>query len=237
MSRGRGGFTLLEAVLAIAVLGILMGGFLRTFGSFSELQERSDAAYNAAVEASGAMAVIRRDLSRSGFVLVNGLDFPTTFPAGEPPASLSNFGHEKPHKMAKKGHAWGGGGPTGGETEDSDVAQEGVVVLPLDANGDGWPDVDASGDPIWDPDVVGFQLVPQPDGSNNLVRMRDSGTETILARRVREFMMESPADTAYAIPLDTLRVSLVVQRVAEDGTIHEQQLVEIVQLKNGGLGL
>ena len=233
MNTNNAGFTALEAMIAITFLGALMVGFLQAFSGFQALEQRSEAAYNAAVEANDAMKTLRHDLTRSGFVLVNGMDFPATYPAGEPPIGLESFGHPEPNPMlAADGEE--------AELEDganAEIQQEVAVVLPLDADGDNWPDLDAAGLPIWDPDVIGYQLVPLPDGTNDLVRVRESGSIVTLAHRVSTFLVESPADTGFAIPLDCLRIRLAVQRLAENGDVHVHEVQELVRLPNGGLGV
>lgn len=235
MSGGNRGFTMLEMALALTVLGLVLGGFLQSFQGFTNLEQRSDAKYNAAVEAATVMKTLRRDFARSGFVSLDDFDYPATFPAGMPPDEWPEFIHDAPHPM--QGAAAGGADAFPDDDLEPQLNTEVMVLTIDDADGDGWPDLDASGDPVWNPDPVVYQLEPQPEGHNNLVRVQLSGSRMLLARHVSRFSVERPEDTGFAIPLNTLRVRLAVERKAANGSHQSDEVVELIQMRNGGLGL
>ena len=81
-----------------------------------------------------AMSRILGDLRRSGFVEVNGRDYPHVFEAGEPGAGFEFHGHVPGPMAAAPGDA------------DFGVMRSIVLCLPSDLDGDGRPELDADQD-------------------------------------------------------------------------------------------
>jgi type II secretory pathway pseudopilin PulG len=239
----KAGFTLLEAALSIGLLSGLLYVFFQSLAGFDRLGRHSKALHAASADASRAMGVIRRDLERSGHLLLAGQNFPQVFPAGEAPAGFSMFEHAGPNSISGLSKTssvnplpapTGGVGLPGFSPEELPESREALYVLPADADSDGWPDLNA-GEPVWSPNRLALQLIPVAAGDNHLVRRSEAGTLNILARGVRAFRVDLPVDTGYTIPLDSVRVWIQLVRESERGGVQLFNRVDVIQLRNGGL--
>ena len=214
---GQAGFSLLEGAISLSVFAVLMGGYMITMSRMSESTDASALEHELLVDCGRVMSAITSDLRRSGYENVDGIDMPVFFDAGDPPAAFAEFGHDVPHDPFGDG-----------------LTREIVFSLPEDADGDGWPDLEADrSGPVWSDDYVAYQLVPELDGTNSLRRLTSAGDATTLSRNVTQLIFESPADTGFLIPADTLRVTLVLRRAARNGAVRRIQIQEVVQLFNG----
>lgn len=239
----KGGFTLLEAALSIGLLSGLLYVFFQSLAGFERLGRHSEALHAAAADAARAMGTIRRDLERSGHLSVGGQAYPVAFAPGEPPAGLAGFDHAAPNLISGLSKTspvnplpapQGGTGLPGFAPEQLPESRELVYILPADADGNGWPDLD-QGEPVWGGQRLALLLVPEGNGSNRLVRRTEAGAETVLAHGVRALRVDLPVDTGYSIPLDSVRVWLQLVRESERGGVQLFNRVDVIQLRNGGL--
>lgn len=218
MNSRRAGFTILETVLTVSIFTVLMAAFITSFSSFSTSTEQSSREYSAAEKSLKAVQAITQDLSRSGFTNVAGVDYPLIFAAGDP-------GGGQPAAFA---HA-----PADASAGSQLVSNSVVFTTPADADNDGWPDLDANRAPVWQATTVAFVLVPDGRGTNTLQRRTSDGGRRVLARNVASLTFESPADTAFAIPLDTLRVRIELAVSNTEGATITRSSEAVVRLRNG----
>lgn len=211
----RAGFTLAEAVLALTVFSALLGGFLLSVDRASKACDAAEMSHELALDAFDAVRSITRELSRTGYRELDGSPVPVLFEDGHPGADHPAFAHEPP-----------------GSGEE---VREILYRLPLDSDGDGWPDVDANGEAVWDATWYGLLCLRLSDGTDALVRRADDGTTTVLARDVARLVFETPGETEFAIPPDALRFTLTLRRRGPDGREYEYETQRVVRLRNGGL--
>jgi hypothetical protein len=213
-TRARAGFTLLEAILAVGLFSMLVGGFLFSVERMSRASDAVDVSYTLAVDGFDAVRSIVDQVSRTGYRQFDGSDMPVFSEDGEPGEDHLAFAHEPPS--------------SGEEVRDL------VYRLPQDADADGWPDVDGNGEAVWDPVEYGLLCLTLADGTDALVLRRSDGTTRVLARDVARVVFETPAQTGFTIPLDSLRFTLTLRRPGSDGRQLEFEAQRVVRLRNGG---
>jgi hypothetical protein len=204
------GFTLIEALISSTLFVVVMGGFVLSMVATQRARKTVEATGVLNCEALEIVETVRGELSRSGYE--NG--FPLTYDGNEIGKTYPLFEHDEPH----------------GQAERSDV----VYRLPADDDGDGWPDVEADGNVLWEDDPRAFALVPNERGTNDFVRLAADGRATTVARNVESVSYSDPSETQFAIPLDCARVDLVLSAAA-DGAPQRVRLSAVVKLANGGL--
>ncbi len=211
----RRGISALEAAIMVAIFGTLMSGFMSSLSRFQSAQNDTGVR-NDLLRAKGrAVRVLRQDLRRSGFVSVGGVAYPVTVPDGGLAGGFPFTAH--PPSVA-------------GATPNSEL----LMVMPIDGDNDGWPDF-AGGQPVFGPDRIAYYLVPDGQGANVLTREVENGRVASVCRDVVRFTVETPAETGFTIPLDSLRVRLTLSKQVPGGLRHTVELDEVVRLVNGGL--
>ena len=214
-TRAGAGFTLVEAALALTAFVALLAGFLFSVERMSNAYGEGEVSHALAIEAFDAARSITQEISRAGFRDQHGERMPVLFADGDPGVDHPAFAHEPP-----------GSG---------EAVREILYRLPRDGDGDGWPDVDANGEAVWESAWHGLLCLPLEDGTDALVRRAEDGTTVVLARNVARLVFETPAETGFAIPLDSLRFTLTLRRADADGRACEFEVQRVVRLRNGGL--
>ncbi len=215
---GRAGFTVIEAALSITIFSMLLGGFLFSVSRLQSVADTRAVQYKLATEALEVVNSIATDLRRSGYTTEGGLDYPLIYSVGETPNGFEAFEHGEIHEI----------------TADTAASNELVFLLPDDADDDGWPDVAGAG-VLWSPTTVAYILVPNPDGTNSLIRRDSNGNQLTLSRSVTSLTFETPADTGFTIPLDTMRVRVQIAKDGMDGRVYSTESQVVVSLLNGWL--
>ncbi len=213
--RARRGFTLVEALLAVTIFSMLLGGFLLSVDRMSRSSDAAEVEYALAADALDAVRSVVTEVARAGYVSLDGVQLPIFFDDGDAGDDYPAFDHAPPASGM--------------------AVREVLYRLPADADDDGWPDVDAAGEAEWDPVERAIQCMPLDDGTDGLVLRTADGTTTVLARDVARVLFETPAQTAFAIPLDSLRFTLTLRRQAPDGSTHDYEVQRVVRLRNGGM--
>jgi hypothetical protein len=194
---------------------MLLGGFLVSVDRMTRASDATEVQYALAVDGLDAVRSICTEVGRSGYLDFGGTAMPVFFEDGEPGEDFPAFAHPAP--------------------SSGEAIRDLAYRLPQDGDGDGWPDLDGNGDAVWDPTDYGLLCLPLDDGADGLVRRTDDGTTTVLARDVARVVFESPAQTGFAIPLDSLRFTLTMRRTGSDGRSYEYEAQRVVRLRNGGL--
>lgn len=104
----RAGFTVLELAIGAILLLVLTGAVLETLGSMKRMALVGSVQSRAQAHAERALTEIVRDLRRSGFVQLEGLDYPYFIEAGFVPAAYDadgTHGHDPAQKSAQAGDA------------------------------------------------------------------------------------------------------------------------------------
>lgn len=213
----RAGMTIVEAAITFTMFAIVLGGFVTNLRQFTLATRTQEAEFELQTSTLGVLAEIRRDIERGGYVTLGGVEYPVLFPDGQCP--LPAFVHAAPNVVVP------GLGPS----------QEAVFVRPMDADGDNWPEIDANFDIVWDPDQIGYLLIPNPNGKNDLVCRTSAGVTRTLSRDVVQIVFEDPAATGFEIPLDSIRVTLTLSRRTPDGRDITRTDQMVVALLNGWL--
>lgn len=256
----RTGSTLIEMIIGVTILAILARLLIGASAASSAMTEVGNIEGEAFRQSEKAMSQILGDLRRSGFVQVDGRDYPHVFEDGEAGVGFEAHDHVP--------------GPMAANAGDGDfgVMRAIVLCLPSDLDGDGRPelDADADGTPeldgdgdgvptddaadvagLWDPQVasihpdtrvvwshqdVSYQVTATgPDGENELVRIvaDGAGGRTVLARGVERIQFDTPTSSGFEIPGGTVRVRLFFRVRGSDGKVYRSRTESTVRLRNG----
>ncbi len=215
-ARRRSGFTLIEVTISLSLVATVLFGLgllIQTFGGSSRTES---VGLSLSADALEILATVTEDLGRSGFVTLGGEDYPLFFPAGEPPAGFEDFEHEEPHRIG----------------DDPEESREILFPMPADADGDNWPDM-AGSEVAWEAVPIAYLLVPADDGTNTLIRRGVDGVDRTISRSVQEVRFEDPEDTGWEIPLNTVRVTVVLGAQDFDGRLITREASAEIALMNG----
>jgi type II secretory pathway pseudopilin PulG len=207
----KSGFTIVEAAISIALFTVLLSAFAQSVGSALNTKQRFEAEQSLALDAFRSVESIRGELRRSGF---SG-GFPQFFEDDDVGGTFPAFAHARAHPA-----------PDGGQT-----AREIVFRLPADGDGDGWPDVTAAREVDWDAVDIAYVLRPAADGTNEIWRMSSAGEAAVVARRVVSMLFEDSAETGFAIPLNCVRLRIVLVAEASAGG-HRRVVESVIRLPN-----
>ena len=169
--RASGGFTLIELVLAMTVFMLLLVTFSQAVDGIRDESEDITLAGVLNVDTHDSLFQLANDIRNSTFT-TNG-----AYPWVSTPTQLSKVG-------------WNTGTPNVSEVSD-ETNRVIVFLLPLDADGDDRPDVNAAGEVIWNPAEFAYVLVPDPSGRNRLERWIDGALESVISRCVETFTVDS----------------------------------------------
>lgn len=218
--RSRAGFSLIEVTISLAILGTLMLVYLSTVQRSTSSRDQIRTHHALRSRSMSALNRMSDELSRSGHVTLASEDYPGLYKELEIESEIPAFKHDLPYPLY-----------AGGEAPDSDI----VFVLPVDADDDGWPDLESDGTPSFGNEVFAYVLEPDEDGSNRIRRMSSSGASVTIARGVRYVTFETSESSGYEVPLGCVRITL--ETMEQDGgkTVDTFEQSITVRLRNGGI--
>jgi len=215
--RARAGFTLLEVVISAAILFLLAGTLVGALESMRGLTAASEVRSGLQDAGERALARIVADMRRSGFTP----NYPYLFDDGNAVGAFAAHAHAPAAKHAKPGQP------------DFGPSREIVFLQPADGDGDGIPDIDPTGNLVWDAQEFSYVLTTGADGINRLERRIDAANPRNVASHVERILFEDSASTGFAIPLEALRVTIFLRQRDEKGTVQRHQAEAVVRLRNG----
>ena len=212
-TKASNGFTIIEFAIAITVLGLFAGMLVHSLQRMQGLANTSTV--RSLVQDSGEKALkrINQDLRRSGFV--NG--YPQFFLNGAGPGPHQ---HPPAQKQAQPGDP------------DFGADREILFLQPADFDGNGIPDLDPSGNLIWDPTEFSYVLVTGPDGVNYLERRIDGAQPRMVARDVERVEFEDNNNPPASVPIGCVRVRIFYRKADQSGTMHMHSAESLIRLRN-----
>lgn len=216
----RGGFTLLEATFATTLLMLVFTGLAAAIRSMQNLAHTAKERGAIQTDGQDALVEILRDLRRSGIVMSGGIRYPVVFDGGDAGPAHPDHTHQPAVKSGDPGD------------EDAGADRSILFLLPLDADGDRRPDVDANGDLIWDWTVFSYVLVTGADGINRLERRSDGAPPRVVARFVERIVFDDAGSSGFEIPLGSVRVRLFFRKVDGSGQVQRFTAEATVTLRN-----
>ncbi len=260
--RQRAGSTLLEMIIGVTILAVLAQMLIGASTASSAVTEIGNIEGEVFRQSERAMSRILGDLRRSGFVEVDGRDYPHVFEGGDAGPGFEGHDHAPGPMAAQPGDA------------DFGVMRSIVLCLPSDLDGDGRPELDADQDGtpeldrngdgvptdelldvgrLWHPSLasihpetglvwshadVSYQVTATgPGGENELVRVvngvgRVASERKVLARGVERIQFDTSVSSGYAIPGGTVRVRLFFRVRGSDGKVYRSRIESTVRLRN-----
>lgn len=257
----RAGVSLVEVVVVASILTVLTKALIESATSMSQVTSSGNTQALLQEQGQEALRAIIADLSRSGFKDVNGKTFPHVFDDAEAfDPDFAAHTHALPNQEAAAGDPDFGPLREIVLTMPADLDGDGRPDLDLDF--DGTPELDGNGDGnrtddagdvggLWDPaqntidpdtglvwshDEISYIVNTRPDGFNYLERRVDAdpGTARRVARDVERIQIDTPATSAWAIPLGTVRVRVFLRRRDGGGHLYRHRAEVVVNLRNGG---
>ncbi len=216
----RGGFTLLEATFATALMMLVFTGLASAIRSMQNLAHTAKERGAIQTDGQDALVEILRDLRRSGIVMSGGIRYPVVFDGGDAGPAHPDHSHQPATKNGAPGD------------EDAGPDRSILFLLPLDADGDRRPDVDANGELLWDWTVFSYVLVTGPDGINRLERRSDGSAPRVVARFIERIVFDDAGSSGFEIPLGSVRVRLLFRKVDASGQVQRFTTEAIVTLRN-----
>jgi prepilin-type N-terminal cleavage/methylation domain-containing protein len=228
----RGGFTMLEMLIAATILLILAGSLTASLSSMRGVTNAGDVESRLQESGERILKAILTDMQRSGFVLVGGIDYPFLFNEGNanenwqavPNGAFGVHTHPAPTHAAVVGDP------------DFGVTREIVFVLPQDADGDQVPDIDAAGDLIWGAAELSYVLVTRADGINYVERRTDGANGQVIGMFVERLAFDDNDSTQLSpdpVPLGAIRVQVFLRQVDQEGLVRRYAASATVRMRNG----
>jgi len=218
----RAGFTLLDILLAMAIMTFLIAAFGRTVASMMRTQDGMDTATRLQEMSSEALREILGDLRRSGRVSVGGKDFPYLFEDGV--ADDAAFAiHDHPAAMQEALPTEVDFGPN----------REIVFVLPDDADMDTRPDVSAGGQLLWSADEISYVVIPDGAGLNQLQRRVNGGDPQRICSNIERITFDDFESSGFQVPLGAIRVEIWFRLDDPTGLTYRHHRAAMVRLGNG----
>ena len=106
-------------------------------------------------------------------------------------------------------------------------ARELAFLTPQDADGDEWPDLDASGNIIWDAAPSGLSVQPDQSGVNRLYVTDGTGNRRSLARNVASVVIDDSTSSGLTIPLNAIRVRVYMVPGPDSQALAAPEVYEI----------
>ena len=221
----RSGFTFVEAIISLAILGIMGVAFTSSMRSMANLTHAGNARSNVQREGARALEMVLDDLRRSAFMELGGFEYPHLFENGDPGAGFDLHKHAVPPGEADAGDYDFNGG----------VTREIVLVLPQDADQNRVPDLDGNGELLWSPDEISYVLSLDANGRRVLERRVNGASPDTIATGVERVVFDDAESSGFVIPINAVRVRIYFRVVDEVGR-HLRYFVEgMARLRNGDL--
>jgi hypothetical protein len=248
----RAGFGLVEVVIAGTILFLLAASMVEAVSQVGAIGRSSSTIARLQDGAQDALSTITADLKDSGFVTVDGLEYPHLFEDGAPGAGFEAHAHGGAIENAQADE------PDFGVNREivfvrprfQEVAQDtdGVNHELVDEDGDAlaipggvtiakrysFPVIGADGVVAYDETEHSFVVVPGNDGVNELQRRADAGAARVIARGVERLVFDTSATAPVDVPVGAVRVRLWMRLADEEGTVHRHFAQTVVRLQNGG---
>src|SRR5262245_45880089 len=218
----RGGFTLVEAMISIAILGVMGVAFTSSMRSMANLTHAGSARSHIQREAATALGTILDDLRRSAFIEVGGLAYPHLFEDGDPGGAFELHKHAvPPGESTAKDYDFNGG-----------VTREIVLVLPQDADQDGIPDIDGNGQLLWGTDEISYVLNQDASGARVLERRVNAANPDAIAGSVERVVFDNAESSGWVIPINAIRVRIYFRGLDEVGRQVRYSVEGMARLRN-----
>jgi type II secretory pathway pseudopilin PulG len=217
----RGGFTLLEALISVAVLSIVGMTFAMSMRSMAALTRSGSARADVQRDGAAALEEILGELRASGFVSQGGFDYPYLFDDGVAQDGFEAHAHAVPP-----------GAATANEY-DFGPTREIVFLRPDDFDGDREPDVDAAGNLLWAPDEISYVLDQAADGTVALERRVNGGAPERIVTGVERVVFDDASTAPAEVPLNAVRVRIYFRVRDEEGHETKYFVEGTTRLRNG----
>lgn len=220
----KAGFGLLELLISTAILALIGGALAETLGTMSQATSTGRAKQRAQKMAEHAMSKILNDLRLTGSVMVGGKTYPYVFADGGAAGAYAAHAHAAPVHEA----------PTGAADTEGGITREIVFVLPADADNDGIPDTDVSGNLAYPATEYSYVLV-STDGQVNRLERRidaDPASAELIATNVERIAFETNAEDPL-IPLDAVRVRIFFRMRDKEDRLVPYRAETTIKLRNG----
>lgn len=221
-SHARSGFTVLDTMLATAILTVLLAAFGSTVTSMVRSRQNLDTTARLHEQGAEALRTIIADLRRSGRVSVGGLDYPFLFTDGVAADPDFAIHDHVPAQNEARPIDW-----------DFGPNREIVLLAPADADFDGRPDIDVGGRLVWDPTEISYVVVTDANGVNQLQRRLNGGTPRQIVSNVERIVFDDFATSGFQVPLGAIRVQVWFRAEDATGLTHKYRVDVTVRLANG----
>jgi len=181
------GFGLLELLITVGLFSGLLTLFSMSLQGSAEKQRSSMDQAAAQMNAQKGLSAIREALGQTNF----GGGLPAVYDGNDIGADYPALAH-----------------PAANAYDNLPQSRELVFQTLLDADDNGWPDVDAAGNMSWSPTLAALIVTPDAQGVNRLYMVDTDGGRNPLARDVGSLVIDDSASSGFQIPLNQLRVRL-----------------------------
>lgn len=260
--RGTGGFSLVEMMLVVTILGVLAQALVEATESMGALQQRGTTHALLQEQGDRAQRAILDDLRWSGIRDVDGRRYPFVFEGNAPDSGYDEHAYTPGPQQAVPGD------------DDFGAPHSLIIVRPSDLDGDqrpdfdldrnGTPELDGNGDGVlsedaadlaawsasdntidavtglvWGHGEISYVVVAGPGGRNQLQRRwnANAATAEILAHDVERLDVQTSEDTGFSIPTNSLRIGVYFRKTDSNGANYTHQVEFVVRLRNGELSL
>ncbi|HUR29334.1 MAG TPA: hypothetical protein VM509_14190 [Planctomycetota bacterium] len=217
---------MLEMMIAVGILSLLAGSLTIAVQRMRRMTTSSTARATLQDSAERALRSIARDLSRSGELVIGGVNYPYLFEDGDATGVFAVHAHAPATHHAVAGEP------------DFGVNREIVFALPQESDlpgsyGNDVPDIDASANMVWDPVVFSYVVVTGPDGVTALQRRSDGANPVTIATNVERVAFDDNLNSGFVLPVNSIRVRLFFRKLDAQGVLHRYGVEQIVKLRNG----
>lgn len=241
------GSTLVELILVLVLTAVVIGGFSMSVTDAIDFSVNGVGQADLQQIGRSAMDRIKRDLQSTGRFIdpATGVQLPHVFSNGQPNAALPPaFDHDNTYLTSLAATF-----PTptppppgnpppfvapGSEIEPMGI-RECVFRFPTDLDSDGRIVSSATGNIEWSDELVGYVMVPNAQGSLDLLRRRVSSagvvTDEIICRCVEALTFDS-VDSKNILPLQAVEVHLHLRRTTSRGQVQRLHFATTTGMRN-----
>lgn len=205
--RGAGGFSLLELLMSVSLFSLIASAFVVATQRTSDVSNTQSAVFDIESELFDVQEALRRELRRSGYAALDGVDYPGVFAAGELP--------DHAHTLVAG-------------------SRELLYVTPRDDDQNDWPDLDGTNQVVWEAAPRAVLIRPLEPPFHELSLVQGDGTTRVLSRRLLSIDFQTAAETGFEIPLRAMRYELRLGRLDRERRLIERRADGVIVLENGG---